>query len=311
MQTLLLIDAHAMIHRAYHALPDTLRTSDGRPTNAIYGFFLMLTKVIGDFKPTHIAIAFDTPTPTFRKKLYKEYQIKRPPMENLLKVQIPIIKDLIGKSGIFQIERPGFEADDVIGTLSTKFKDSFDRILILTGDRDLLQLTTDHTFLIAPKNGVSNFDLFTSGTVFQKYGGTPSHFTDYKALVGDSSDGYITAKGIGPKSAKTLLEIHPTIEKLLSNLNDVENKRLKQILSDSTDKIKLFKKIATIVCNLNIENSKKELIFEKFNDKLKVGLQDLELYSLIQKVFATSVKNNVPLTKKKVINKTTDQIGLF
>jgi len=136
MQTLLLIDAHAMIHRAYHALPDTLRTSDGRPTNAIYGFFLMLTKVIGDFKPTHIAIAFDTPTPTFRKKLYKEYQIKRPPMENLLKVQIPIIKDLIGKSGIFQIERPGFEADDVIGTLSTKFKDSFDRILILTGDRD-------------------------------------------------------------------------------------------------------------------------------------------------------------------------------
>lgn len=250
MQTLLLIDAHAMIHRAYHALPDTLRTSDGRPTNAIYGFFLMLTKVIGDFKPTHIAIAFDTPTPTFRKKLYKEYQIKRPPMENLLKVQIPIIKDLIGKSGIFQIERPGFEADDVIGTLSTKFKDSFDRILILTGDRDLLQLTTDHTFLIAPKNGVSNFDLFTSGTVFQKYGVTPSHFTDYKALVGDSSDGYITAKGIGPKSAKTLLEIHPTIEKLLSNLNDVENKRLKQILSDSTDKIKLFKKIATIVCNL-------------------------------------------------------------
>ena len=311
MQTLLLIDAHAMIHRAYHALPDTLRTSDGRPTNAIYGFFLMLTKVIGDFKPTHIAIAFDTPKATFRKKLYKEYQIKRPPMEGLLKVQIPIIKDLIGKSGVFQIERPGFEADDVIGTLSTKFSDSFDRILILTGDRDLLQLTTDHTFLIAPKHGVSNFDLFTPDTVLQKYGVTPSHFTDYKALVGDSSDGYITAKGIGPKSAKTLLEIHPTIEKLLDNLDDVENKRWKQILSDSTETIKLFKKIATIVCDLDIENSKEELVFEKFDDNLKAGLQDLELYSLIQKVFATSKNNDAPPIKKKVINKPTDQIGLF
>jgi len=185
MKTLLLIDAHAMIHRAFHALPDTLKARDGTPTNAVYGFFNMIYRVIVESKPTHIAVYFDTPQPTFRKKLYKGYQAKRPPMDRSIKEQIPLIKRLLKDGGLACFEKPGFEADDVIGTIAEEQKKRFDRVLILTGDRDLLQLTDDTVSLMAPRKGVSDFQLFTPAEVMQKYGVTPNHIPDYKALAGD------------------------------------------------------------------------------------------------------------------------------
>ncbi len=291
MKTLLLIDAHAMIHRAYHALPD-LSSNDGTPTNAVYGFFLMLQKVLSQFQPTHVAVCFDTPKPTFRKELFKEYQAKRPPMESTLKTQIPIIKELLDKGGLPRLEKPGFEADDVIGTLAEKHKADFDRVLILTGDRDLLQLTDKNVFVITPKRGVTNFDLYTPDAVKEKFGVTADLIPDYKALAGDSSDNYNTAKGIGPKTAVKLLEEFHTIEGLIENVNKVENERWRTSLKEHKDTILLFKKIATIVRDVDIEDKDVNLEFKEFKQDMKQQLLELNLNSLIAKLYA--IKNHEP-----------------
>ena len=311
MKTLLLIDGHAMIHRAFHALPDTMATKKGEPTGAIYGFFMMLQKVIGDFKPSHLAIAFDTPKQTFRKKLYKGYQAKRPPMDSALKQQIPNIKDLLDEGGVVRIEKPGFEADDVIGTLVEKNKKHFERILILTGDRDLLQLTDTNVFLIAPKQGVTNFDLFTPREVEKKYGVTPEHFPDYKALAGDSSDNYNTAKGIGPKTTQALLAQHKTIEELLNNIDTIENPRWQSILREYKENIILFKKIATILRDVEIDTSEIRLIFDGFATPLQEGLKKFELFALSNKLFHIPSSAIKPETTKKNKVENPEQIGLF
>jgi len=310
MKTLLLIDGHAMIHRAFHALPIEMSTKAGEPTGAIYGFFLMLLKVIGDFNPTHIVVAFDTPKPTFRKKLYKGYQAKRPKMDDTLVSQIPMIKKLLDAGGLERLELSGFEADDIIGTLTKKYKSDFERVLILTGDRDLLQLTDKNVFLIAPKRGVTNFDLFTPVEVEKKFGVKPIHIPDYKALAGDSSDNYNTARGIGPKTAASLLEGDKTIEQLFAKIDEVKNPRWKSILEEYHDKILLFKKIATILTDVDIKTSKKEMEFPSFEEPLKKELENLELFSLINKIYNSNspAVSKPKEAKKKVEN---NQMDLF
>lgn len=312
MKTLLLIDAHAMIHRAYHALPE-LTNSDGIPTNAVYGFFLMLQKVLSEFQPTHLAVCFDTPKPTFRKELFKEYQAKRPPMESSLKTQIPLIKELLAKGGITCLEKPGFEADDVIGTLAEKHKTDFERVLILTGDRDLLQLTDTNVFVITPKKGVTNFDLYTPEAVVKKYGITADLIPDYKALAGDASDNYNTVKGIGPKTAVKLLTEFKTIEGLLKNVKDVDNDRWRTLIEENKDTITLFKKIATIVRDVDIDATNEELIFKGFEQEMKSQLLELNLNSLITKVYA--IKQTEESEKKQEVKKEkkedSGQIDLF
>lgn len=310
MKTLLLIDAHAMIHRAYHALPDTLTTRDGTPTGAIYGFFLMMQKVLLDFRPSHLAVCFDTPKPTFRKKLFKGYQAKRPPMEDTLKVQIPKIKELLDEGGVTRLEKPGFEADDIIGTISEKQKKDFDRVLILTGDRDLLQLTDDKVFLIAPKRGVTNFDLFTPHEVEKKFGVTPEHIPDYKSLAGDSSDNYNTARGIGPKTAQKLLKIEPNVEDLLNHLDKVDNDKWRTILEEHKDQILLFKKIATIVRDVEVNPPKSQLAFSGFREDMKEGLKKLELFSLTTKLYENVDLKPVKQEEKKK-EENPDQIDMF
>lgn len=311
MKTLLLIDAHALIHRAFHALPSNLMTKNGQLTGAIYGFFLMLQKSLTDFDPSHLVVAFDTPVNTFRKKMYKDYQSKRPPMDTGLKDQIPYIKKLLDLGGIVRIEKAKYEADDVIGSLVKKFKKDFNRILILSGDRDLLQLVDDNVFMVAPKNGLTNFQLFSLKEVLDAYGVLPQNIPDYKALVGDASDNYLTAKGIGPKTARLLLKDTITIENLLLNINKLENKRWQEILLKYDKQILLFKKLATIICTLNLKLKNTDIKFLGFNDKIIKELQKLELYSLINKLF--NQKKEIPTNKNKVEEpkKSSQQINLF
>lgn len=309
MKTLLIIDAHAMIHRAFHALPPTLTSRDGTPTNAVYGFFMMFQKIVIDFRPTHLAVCFDTPKPTFRKKLYTSYQSKRPKMDDLLRVQIPIIRTLLDAGGITRVEKEGFEADDVIGTLAERQKHGFDRVLIVTGDRDLLQLTDDKVSIIAPKTGISHFDLFTPQEVREKYGMDPLYVPDYKALAGDSSDNYNTARGIGPKTAQKLLAPYKTIENLLDHLDEIENVKWREILKEHKEQILLFKKIATIVRDVDVNPPISSLAFSTFREDLKEEFKKLELFSLIPKLWPT-LNPSVPPKKEKK-KPTEDQIGLF
>lgn len=219
MNRLVLIDGNAILHRAYHALPP-LTSADGAPAGAVYGFISMLIKIFNDLKPTHIAVAFDRAAPTFRKELFKEYQAKRPKMEDELVSQVDKVHEVLSAFGIPMYEVDGFEADDVIGTLA---KQSKDQVIIVTGDRDILQLVEDErVFVFMPTKGLSEGKLYGEKEVVERMGVTPSQIPDFKALAGDPSDNYPGVPGIGPKTAIKLLEKYKTLKKALTTLTEKE-----------------------------------------------------------------------------------------
>lgn len=224
MTRLVLIDGNAILHRAFHALPP-FTTPDGKLVNAVYGFTSMLLKIVSDLKPTHIAVAFDRAAPTFREQIFKEYQAKRPEMDETLVPQIALVHELLAAFGIGIFEKDGFEADDVIGTLAREgVKNGLDQVIIVTGDRDLLQLVGDKVKAYMPMKGLSEAKLFGEAETRERLGVSPKQIPDYKALAGDPSDNYPGIIGIGPKSAASLLAEFVTIENLLAAVKDNDNR---------------------------------------------------------------------------------------
>lgn len=221
MKRLLIIDAHSIIHRAYHALPP-LSTPDGRPIQAVYGLARLILAMLRDM-PDYVIAAGDARGPTFRKELDVNYKAHRAPMEDDLAVQLDEAKELFAKFGIPLLELSGFEADDVIATVVDKFKGEKDlRIEILSSDSDLLQLVNDGTVVArALKKGVTDTSVVDRDGVIEKYGITPEQVPAYKALVGDTSDNVPGVPGVGPKTAAQLLNTHPTVEDLLANLDSL------------------------------------------------------------------------------------------
>lgn len=247
MNRLVLIDGNAILHRAYHALPP-LTAPDGSVVNAVYGFGTMLLRLITDLAPTHVAVAFDRPKPTFRKKMFRGYQAKRPKMDEELVDQIPKVHDLIASFGIPIFEVDGFEADDVIGTLAKHAKkDGIDQVIIVTGDRDILQLVRDEKiFVYMPTKGLSEAKLYGEKEVSERMGVAPEKIPDFKALAGDPSDNYPGVAGIGPKTAASLLAKYHTLEKLLAS---------QELSPAEQESARLAKDLATIRTNVPLEGS--------------------------------------------------------
>lgn len=212
MNRLVLIDGNAILHRAFHALPP-LTAPDGSVVNAVYGFVSILIKIFNDFRPTHMAVAFDRPEKTFRKELFKDYQAKRPEMDSDLVSQIPKVQDVVRAFGIPIYDKAGFEADDVIGTL---VKQASTEVIIVTGDKDILQLVDDKkgVKVFMPTKGLSEGKLYGEAEVVEKLGVAPKQIPELKALMGDSSDNYPGVAGIGPKTAVGLLNSFGSIKKL-------------------------------------------------------------------------------------------------
>ncbi len=290
MQKLILIDGHAILHRAFHALPP-LTTSDGFPTNAIFGFFSMLNRIIKDFEPDYLAVAFDTPKPTFRKKLFKEYQAQRPKIKDEFKVQIPKVKEGLEKAGIVSLEKEGFEGDDIIGSLIKKFENGI-KIFVVSGDKDILQLCNDNVYILQPKTGVTKLKLYTKDDVKALFGIEPRQIPDLKALAGDPSDNYPGAKGIGPKTAIKLLQKFGSIENLFKNIEKVEDERIKKILRENKDQIFLGKKLALIVRDLDLPIKLENLKFESVKPELKEFFKQYEMSSLIKRFFGEKEKGD-------------------
>lgn len=219
MNRLVLVDGNAILHRAYHALPP-LTDPNGTIVNAVYGFTMMLLRLYGDLKPSHLAVAFDRPKPTFRKELYKEYQATRPKMDDELSTQIPKVHSVVAAMGIPIFEMDGFEADDVIGTISAQAKSlGIDQVIIVTGDRDIMQLAVDDKVLIyMPTKGLSEARLYGEKETVERMGVSPEQIPDFKALAGDSSDHYPGVAGIGPKTAVNLLLKYGSLENLYKKL---------------------------------------------------------------------------------------------
>ncbi len=247
MYKLLIIDGNAIVHRAFHAFPP-LTWGNGQPVNAVYGFFSILIKTLEIVKPSHLAICFDRPAPTFRKSLYSGYQAHRPKMADGLSEQMEVLQQSINKIGIPIYSMDGYEADDVIGTIALQAMSQQSEVIILTGDRDLLQLVNSHIKILSPIVGITKFILFDEQTVLEKYGVKPSQVTDYKALVGDASDGYPGVTGIGPKTAINLLKTYGTFENLYTKIGELPEKVALKLATDA-EQAALAKKLATIDVN--------------------------------------------------------------
>lgn len=242
----LIIDAHALIHRAFHALPP-LTTKEGQPINAVYGFLLILIRALKDIKPQYIAVAFDAKGKTFRHEQYKEYKATRPPTPDELKSQFPIVHEVIDAFGFPSYSVEGYEADDLIATLCRSFdkRDDLDTI-ILSGDLDLLQLVDSNTKMVKLHKGVKETILFDEATVKEKQGITPAQVTDYKGLRGDSSDNLPGVKGIGEKGAVKLLQQYSDIENIYTHLEEITG-RERKALEGHKDDAMLSKQLATLV----------------------------------------------------------------
>ena len=194
---LMLIDGHSILNRAFYAIPP-LTAPDGTPTGAIYGFLNILFKFIDEEKPNKLIVAFDRSEPTFRHEKYKEYKGTRKSMDHDLRVQVPLVKDVLKSMNITIAEKPGYEADDIIGTLSKRMSANGEKVVIVSGDKDLLQLLDDNITMKNPKTraGKTTVDTYTPAELYEEYGVTPEEFVDLKALMGDTSDNIPGAKGI-------------------------------------------------------------------------------------------------------------------
>ncbi len=268
-QKLLILDANALVHRAFHALPSTMMTKDGLPTNAIYGFTSVLIKVLKEIKPTHIAVCFDVSRKTFRNDIYPEYKATRVKQADELFIQFPVIKEIINAFNIKIFEKEGYEADDLIGTIS-KIIEKTTEVIILTGDKDTLQLVDDQIHVLTFKKGLSETLEYNSNTVKELIGVRPDQIIDYKALRGDPSDNIPGVKGIGEKTAVEILKEFGSIDNLYKQIENNQNgkitPRILNLLIENKDKALLSYELATI--KLDIETN--------FNlDDCKLGDFDL------------------------------------
>jgi len=306
MDTLLLIDGNAIMHRAYHAIP-LLKNDSGMPTNVIYGYLSMIYKIYSDLKPSFLLSCFDTPAQTFRNRLFKDYQSQRPKIDDDFIVQIPVLKQALDLSGIARLEKDGYEADDLIGTIAKIFANNRFRVVILSGDKDIFQLINENVFVASPQLGLANIKLFDKSEVIQKLEIEPDDIVDYKALCGDPSDNYPGAYGIGPKTAARLINEFKTVDNLYQNLNKVQSEKIRTILENEKENVYLSRKLAKIKTDVEIGLNIEKLKFSGFNRKLIDFLINHSMVSLVSRIFNEKDK----LKKKENRPIKNDQMGLF
>lgn len=245
MRTLLLIDANALIHRAFHALPPMTKR-DGNPTQALYGVASILLKIWREERPDYATALFDRPEPTFRKAEFKEYKAHRPLAPDALIIQIIEAHNLFNAFGIKTFEVPGFEADDLIGTVAELFLKTPDlKIIILTGDLDALQLVVKDSVVVKTlKTGISNTVIYNEEAVVSRYGLRPELLPDYKAMVGDPSDNIPGISGIGPKAASELLKKYGSLEAIITSIE--EEPKYRDKFKGKKEDIALYRRLALI-----------------------------------------------------------------
>lgn len=294
-QKFVILDGHAILHRAYHALPP-LTNKKGEVVNAVYGFLLVLFKVLREFQPDFVLSTFDTKAPTFRHKEYKEYKATRPPMEENLSSQIPKIKKTLEDFGVAIAEKDGYEADDIIGTASeTALKKEGLETIIVSGDLDLLQLVDEKTKVYLLRKGVKDIVLYDKEAVKDRLLGLgPSQVVAFKSLRGDSSDNVPGVKGIGDKTATSLLLEFGDLENIYKNIDSKNiSQKIKDLLVKFKDQVFLSEKIIRINKNVPME-----MLLEDF--KWAGAKEDSAQKALAEFGFQSLIKRLPELQKKDV-----------
>lgn len=269
MSKLLLIDGHSILNRAFYGIPD-LTNSEGIHTNAMYGFLNIMFKFIDDEKPDYVTVAFDLSAPTFRHNTYADYKGTRKPMLPELKQQVPLMKELLNAMNIKIVEKEGFEADDLLGTIAKNSQKNGLEVSIVSGDRDLLQLADDKIKIRIPKTkkGVTEVEDYYPEDVVKLYGVTPSEFIDMKALMGDSSDNIPGAPGIGPKTASALIVQYHNIDNIFEHIEELKPPKARKSVSENVEQIRLSRFLSEIKIDVDIDyNVTDASIDNMFNDE--------------------------------------------
>ena len=255
-EKIVLIDGHSIINRAFYGVPD-LTNSDGLHTNAIYGFLNIMFRILDEEKPDYLAVAFDLKAPTFRHQMYDAYKGTRKPMPEELREQVPVLKEVLQAMGIPLLMKEGFEADDLLGTAARVSEEKGINAVIVSGDRDLLQLATDNVLIRMPKTkrGTTEIENYYAADVKEAYQVNPPQIIELKALMGDASDNIPGVPGIGEKTATNLIVAYGSIENAYAHVEEIKPNRAKEALRNHYDMAEMSKKLATICVQAPLELS--------------------------------------------------------
>ncbi len=309
----LMIDGSSLIFRAFYAIRD-LRTADGIYTNGVYGFLNMYWKALEEIKPDYIAVAFDRSEPSFRKKDYEAYKANRQETPDELRAQFGILKDLLKLMGVKILDRKGFEADDIIGSLSKIAEDKGINSYLLTGDRDYYQLVSDRTTVLYTKKGISLLEKVDPDYIYDKFQLKPRDLIEVKGLQGDTSDNIPGVPGVGEKTALKLIRTYGNLEGVYENIDDISGKKLKENLVDNRDIAFMSRKLGTIIRNLDFDEKVEDFKPGQIN---KEGLADrfrtLEFRSFAEKFFPDKAEKkdvfNAQISKPKDWAQLAEKIG--
>lgn len=291
---IVLIDGNSILNRAFYGIPD-LTNSEGMHTNAVYGFLNILLKILDEEKPEYAAVAFDVKHPTFRHEMYKEYKGTRKPMPEELRQQLPLIKEVLSAMNFKIIEKAGYEADDILGTIAKMAQKEGYLVSLVSGDRDLLQIATDKIKIRIPKTkkGGTQIEDYNTADVIEKYGITPEQIIDLKGLMGDASDNIPGVPSIGEKTAVKILTAYPTVEEAIENVDNIKPPRAANALKEHKDLALLSKKLATIKTDCELDFTFNEAkLGDIFNEDAINLFRKLEFKSLITRVGSTSSTDN-------------------
>lgn len=295
---LVLIDGHSILNRAFFGLPD-LTNSEGIHTNAVYGFLNIMFKILEEEKPDYLTVAFDVHAPTFRHKMFEDYKGTRKPMADELRQQVPLIKELLTKMGVKIVEMEGYEADDILGTLSVRAEKEGMDVAVISGDRDLLQLATDHVMIRIPKTKKTGTEIenYNTNDVIEKYQVTPKEFIDVKALQGDTADNIPGVPGIGEKTAGALISKYHSIEAVHDNAEVIKPPRAGKNIVEYWDQAVMSKVLATIKLDVPVDydfdDAKLESVASLYTEDAFVMCKRLEFKNLLGRFNVSAPKINV------------------
>ena len=288
-KALVIIDGNSLMNRAYYAIQRPMITGDGMYTQGIFGFLNMLNKILTDYEPEYISVAFDRKAPTFRHLEYKEYKAGRKKMPPELAMQFPVLKEILSAMKIDRIEIDGFEADDIIGTVAVTAEREGLFPLIITGDRDALQLATDVTKIIFTKRGITEFEVYDRQAMIDRYGLTPQQFIDLKGLMGDASDNIPGIPGVGEKTATKLLLEYGSVENIIASVGSMKKSKLKEKIEENAQMAVMSKRLATINTNVPLNIDFEELRYEEPDSQRLIELyKRLEFNSFLRKMAKSS-----------------------
>ena len=283
MDKIILLDGNSLSYRAFYAMP-ALKNKKGLYTNSVYGFTLMLERILEDTKPKYALVAFDKGKETFRHKSYEAYKGTRDKTPTELVEQFGYVRELIESYGIKYEEHLDYEADDIIGSYAKIAEKAGLEVIIVSGDKDLTQLASDNITVYYTKRGVTEIDYYTPEFINEKYGLTPQQIVDMKGLMGDKSDNIPGIPGVGEKTAIKLLTEYETVESVLENIDNISGKKLKERLTEGKEDAILSKKLATIFTDVPVDNKIEDLTFKEDREKKKELFEKLEFVSFLRKL---------------------------